>query len=395
MLSLDLLPASLLGHIFSFALSNVLPERRESKLPPTPTLHAQLSPSPSIAIVGTLTAFALTVALLLLRRKPKDNSNVALSEGTVLRIHALAAHQPYRMPDPDDDPGTFSWLPFSRSPRRQSLFIFWLFLLLLLAALAYAFRKPWLATLAEKRHTLSWTLTVALSLALAKIAGPLTRFVLMLVPFVRATHRWAMLLSIRPLYLFHAVYMHITLTLHTTFPTLTLAHPIQRVLDTGVAFVASTWTVLTGYRMAAARVARTHTVAFKIISRLADLGTARYVPLAYLRAWGWKFLKHVIVFSLEGASRHSVSTQKLRVMFGPALAVILYELYKYLTYVAPRTEIDIALEPIRKTLDQTQILLQRIAVEQVDFKRSFIQTLDQNFGSRAASKPSSPTSDRL
>ncbi|KAJ7066716.1 hypothetical protein C8F01DRAFT_714354 [Mycena amicta] len=384
------LPPSLLHYIFSLPLEHIFRDV-PTKLAPTPTSPVQLSTFPPVLLVG-FGAFAL-VSAFLLRGNRKEIPNAALSEQTVLRIHALTARQPYRMPDSGDDPDTFPALPFSSSPKKQSLFIFWLFVLLLLAGLLYAFRAAWVATLAsyvtEKRNSLSWTLTVVVSVALAKIAAPFTRFVLAVVPIVGAGLQWTkytVLLSMQPATFLRDMYMWTTYLLHRLLPGL----PLQTQVDKLFSFVSSILTVLGGYRLAAARVARTHTLALRWATRSLEvyttIQTAPYLPLVHFRTWGWTTIKHVLVFSLEGTSWNSISPQKFSVMLAPALVLVLYEIYRYCTHIPPRSPFEIALDPIRlaldqqkATLDRQQILFQRLAVEQADFKLALMQNLDKQF----------------
>ncbi|KAF7309719.1 hypothetical protein MIND_00343700 [Mycena indigotica] len=398
------LPPTLLQYIFSLPLDHIvagIPDREAKNLPP-PSKSIQLEIAtafpPLLALLG-LGSVSVLLAALLLPGNGKPTLNGTLSEATVLRIHALAAHQPHRLPDSDGDPDdTIPALPFSKSPRKQSLLIFWLLALFLVGMLAYIFRVTWAATLssfiAEKRHSLSWTLTITISILLAKIAGPLTRFVLVFVPIANAIAQWGkyafVLLSVRPVALLQPLYMASTRVVHHNFPNLTVDHPIQTQIDKLFALASSVLSVLGGYRLAAARVARNHTTAIKWTTHSFDsffqLKTWPYLPLEQMRSLTATIIRHVLAFSLGGTTWASSSRHKLYAMLGPALLVTLNEVYYYCTYTPPRTEFEIALDPVRmalqsqkSTLDRQQILFQRLAVEQADFKQSLMQSLDRHF----------------
>ncbi|KAJ7224358.1 hypothetical protein GGX14DRAFT_425346 [Mycena pura] len=316
----------------------------------------------------------------------------------------MASRQPYRMPlDGGGDPETFPALPFAGSPRKQSLFICWLFFLLAAAAVAYVLSPFWVVVLSsllvQKRNSLQWILILLMSAALMNISAPFLQFVFVLAAILRASVKWTRwilfeLLS-KPVTTTNAAYLqisHIThYFAHQLFGIQSSDHPFHRRLEQCVALASSTMSAAGGYHLINSRVARNYTVILKsgfeglvqIFDLCASLRHTSFLPTSYFQSWAWWATAHILEFALGGLSWQWTSWSKLFVLLGPTLLVCLYQIYQYIqVIVPPRSKLDIAVDSIRQT---QQMLFQRQAVEQAEWNRLLLENMNNGFTSLSAS----------
>ncbi|KAJ7504482.1 hypothetical protein B0H11DRAFT_519833 [Mycena galericulata] len=357
-----------------------------------PTLHL-VATACSLAIIVGLTSLALL--LLLWSRRPENPTpkpGGVLSERAVLRIYEIASRQPYPMP-PDDGGGddTFPALPFANNARKQSLFIFWLFLLVVGCAIAYALSPIWFAVVAsfvaDKRSRLSWTLTLILSAILANISGQFLRFAFILWAVMKSTIQWAkwmvLMISVEPAVTAHSAYLQVTRIAHYLshwcFGS-PLDQPLPQHIDRSATFMSFVASALGGYHLISSRVVRNYMVILKsIIHGSRKLGhlyfswrQAPIFPTNYFQYWAWWVTKYVLTFSLGELSWTSISWPKLLMLLGPTIILCAHGIYKYnQVIVPPRSHLQLALDPISREQ-------RRQAIELMDVHR-LLKNLDHQF----------------
>ncbi|KAJ7623296.1 hypothetical protein FB45DRAFT_925195, partial [Roridomyces roridus] len=328
---------------------------------PRPTFHLV-----AISCSATFVAGLLACALLLrkLNRYLHKPAPAVLSKETIRRIHKTAFRAPFLIPDDDgggDD--TFPALPFAKDPIKQSLFIFWLFVLAIGCLLLYILRAYWVPALykrvASEHRRLSWTLTLILSAVLANLSAQFMRFIFFIWPIFHSalmTAQWAVFtLCLDPPF---AAHLRVTRV------------PLPRLVDRSAALVSSTISALCGYRLISSRVARIYMLALKSLlvefpQRVARTYATVAKTSSFPMSWGWWLTSQILVFVLRGDS--SWTRPKLVTLVGPSLLVCGHALYKYnRVVVPPRTALQLALEPIL----QTQ---RRLAVETAEIHRILIK----------------------
>ncbi|KAJ7672667.1 hypothetical protein B0H17DRAFT_1084176 [Mycena rosella] len=351
-----------------------------------PTLTSLHDPGPTLRLVAT--AWSAVIIASLVCKPPTKPEGAVLSETTILRIHEMASRQPYPMP-PDDggDEGAILALPFAQNPRKQSLFIFWLFLLLVAGAAAYFFSPLWMAVvsrhIAEQHGKLSWAVILISSTILANISDPFCQFGFFLWSAIRLsieTAIWtAVTLLFKPVATAHSAsqqVMRIAHYLSRWYLRIPLDLPLPQDVDRSTTLMSSAVSVVGGYHLIGGRVARTYMLVLKsmveqpvklvhLYSSLRD-AYAPIVPTHHFQSWAWWAIKHILAFMLGELSWRSISWSKLFI-------------------IPPRSHLQLAIDPIQREQ-------RRQAVEQADIKR-LVQKLVANAGlgsgTSASDSPSS------
>ncbi|KAJ7355367.1 hypothetical protein DFH08DRAFT_852300 [Mycena albidolilacea] len=363
----------------------------------SPTLYA-LATACSLAVIGSLTSLAVFLFIWWSRHPPPKHV-AALSPSTVLRIHEIASRQPYHMPpDGDGDPGSFAALPFARSPRKQSLFIFWLLFLVIAGILAYVLRPLWHAAVSsyivEKHATLSWTFTFVLSVVLANICGRFLQFAFFLVPITRSTIQWTewivVVIAVKPAVTITDAYLEvarITQYLSHWYLGIPLNLALPGPIDRSSALVSSAVSAVGGYHLISSRVARNYTLILKsmvqgplnLFDFYVSLRRSPLFPTPHFRTWAWWAVKHLLRFTLGELSWTSISYPKVFVLLTPALVICAYRIYKYNQVIMPpRTALQIAVDRIDSRLNRYETSSRRRDVEVADIKR-LLQNIDKQF----------------
>ncbi|KAJ7077846.1 hypothetical protein B0H15DRAFT_555940 [Mycena belliarum] len=366
-----------------------------------PTLTSLHDPGPTLRAVATAYSIAIIVSLVALlliwkcASSPTESKDAALSEATILRIHEIASRQPYPGPPDDEDgePGTFPALPFFQNPRRQGLFIFWLFFLLVTGAAAYLLSPFWAPPVSrhitEQHNKLAWMLTLCLSVVLANISDRFCHFAFFLVPPVKLTIHaaaWIVVtLVFEPVVFGHSASLQIRRIaryLAHLYLRIPLDFPLPTPVDRLTTLVSGAVSALGGYHLISSRVARNYMfiskslisqATQKLVHTQTSLGEAA-IPTIYYQSWARWVTRYLLNFILARGqlSWNKVSWLKLSVLLGPALILCSYNIYKYNQIVVrPRSQLQLALDPIHQEL-------RRQAVGQADVKR-LLQKLDKRF----------------
>ncbi|KAJ7180563.1 hypothetical protein C8R46DRAFT_1318554 [Mycena filopes] len=353
----------------------------------------------SLAIIGGLVTLVASLAFWSSQRPPPPKlPPAALSEATVLRIHDMASRQPYPQMPPDDggDPGTFTALPFSKHPRKQSLFLFWFCFLLLAGAVAYFLSPFWVGAVStyvtEKYSVLSWIVTIFLSVALANISGQLLQFVFFLLPGIRSAvrciHYVVLMISVKPASTAHAFYLRLTQIaqyLSRWYLGIPVGIPLPPRVDRSTTLVSGAVSAVGGYRLISSRAARNYTVILKALFRgplnlwnlYVSLRFAPIFPTGHFQHWARWAAKHILRFALG----RTISVSKLFVLLGPTLVICAYIIYRYnQVVIPPRSQLQLALDPIHRQLYQQQILSQRQDIALGEINR-VLQNIDRKLTS--------------
>ncbi|KAJ7449619.1 hypothetical protein FB451DRAFT_1287476 [Mycena latifolia] len=364
----------------------------------TPTLTSLHDPCPTlrlvatactITIIGSLVSLAVFLFVWRSVNSPTKAERAILSETAILRIHEMASRQPYPMP-PDDGggDGTLPALPFAQNPRRQSLFIFWIFFLLVAGAATYFLSPFWTIPvsrhIAQQHNKLAWTLALVLSVVFANIADRFCQFAFFLVPPVRSAIQAAIWVAItlffKPAATAHSASVQVTRManyLSHWYLGIPLGRPLPERVHRSSTFLSSAVTAVGGYHLVSGRVARNYMLILKLMVQEARRLVHLYfslqdapIPTTHFRSWAWWGTKHILTFILGELSWRSISWSRLSILLGPTLTICSYNIYKYnQNIVPPRSHLQLALDPIRHEL-------QRQAVGQADLKR-LLQKLDQ------------------
>ncbi|KAJ7634101.1 hypothetical protein DFH06DRAFT_678144 [Mycena polygramma] len=390
--------------VYSPKHTSVWPSRIQIKS--TPTNFYVLAPNfrvvataCSLAIIGSLIVLGVSVAVWAQYPKPKPQT-AALSESTVLRIHDLASRQPYHMPPDDDgDPETFSALPFAENPRKQSLLIFWLVLLLVVGVIAWFLRPLWHVAVssyvAEKHATLSWGLTLFLSAVMANISGGFLQFAFSLVPIIKSTIHWtkwfAIMISVEPPAAVRSAYWHITRTaqyLSHWYFGIPHDHALPDPLERSATVVSTAVSVVGGYHLISSRIARNYTLLLKSLAQwplnlfnlyLSLRKAPILAPTNLFQSWGWWAARHLLIFSVGELSLSTISWPKLTVLLAPTLIICAYNIYKYnQVIILPRSALQLAFDSLERKLYRQEISAHRQNIELVEIKR-IVQNIDMRF----------------
>ncbi|KAJ7733241.1 hypothetical protein DFH07DRAFT_845847 [Mycena maculata] len=354
-----------------------------------PALHL-VATACSVAIIASLTSLALFLLVWKFQNPPSKPEVAVLSERAVLRIHDMASRQPYPMPPDDGGDGIFPVLPFAKNPRKQSLFIFWLFLLVFGCVVAYVLSPLWVIVVssyvADNHSRLSWTLTLVLSAVLANISVQFLQFVFFVWPPIKSTIQWAnwmVFISFKSAYTAHSAYLRgIQIAQYLSHRCLgvPLDHPLPRPIDRLAIFIAGVVSAVGGYHLISSRVARNYMLILKSIiqapQRLGhiyfSLRQAPIFPTHHFQNWAWWAAKRILTYILGELSWRSISWPKLFVLLGPTLVVCVYGIYKYnQVIVPPRSSLQLALDPIHGEQ-------RRQAIELAEIYR-ILKNLDQQF----------------
>ncbi|KAJ6591672.1 hypothetical protein DFH09DRAFT_1137659 [Mycena vulgaris] len=367
---------------------------------PTPRLVATAC---SVALIGSLVSLALFLFVWRSATSLPKPERAALSENAILRIHKMASRQPYPMP-PDDggDGATFPALPFARNPRKQSLFIFLLFLLLVAGTAAYFLSPFWLGAVSrhvsEQHNKVSWALTVVLSTILVNISDRFLQFAFFLVPPIRSIIQasiWMVVTVLfKPAATAHSAHLQSARIAHYLSHRcfgIPLNRPLPARVDRSTTLVSSAVSAVGGYRLVSSRVARNYMLILKamvqepleLVQIYSSVKDARLFPTNIFQSWAWWATKHLLTFILGELSWRSISRPKLFVLLAPTLSICSYGIYKYnQVTVPPRSYLQLSLDPIHHELQRQaveQADMKRILhVEQTDMKR-ILQRLDQLF----------------
>ncbi|KAJ7043516.1 hypothetical protein C8F04DRAFT_1072339 [Mycena alexandri] len=362
-----------------------------------PTFH--VATACSLAIVVSLVTLVAFLVLWRSQRSPPKLQPAVLSEATVLRIHDMASRQPYQMPpDGGGDPGTFAALPFSENPRKQSLFLFWLCFLLVAGAAAYFFSTFWVDAVStyvtQKYSTLSWIVTLILSVVLANVSGQFLKFMFFLVPAIRSTiqciHWIGVMMAVRPALAAHTSYLRVTQVaqyLSRWYFGIPVGLPLPERVGRSTVLVSGAVSAVGGYHLISSRVARNYTVLLKALFRgplnlfdfYISLRTAQELPTTHFQIWAKCAVKHLLRFALGELTWRTVSRPKLFVLVGPTLIICTYIIYRYnQVVVPPRSQLQVALDPIYRKLYQQQILSQRQDIALGEINR-ILQNIDRQF----------------